>query len=437
MGSPAIYPENTEERLIWYALLGTYPLYAVGALYIVGPILAWALIVRLAVRIWVQDNYAAMPRPRITVPSTIWLWCAGMMLMLIALVIGHLTHELGFAKLLKSSIGWAKGWALLAVFPLVGCLPVRPELLYRGGCVVCLHTLLLSPLFLGAWAIGLPETLWVSPLKFVGGPGPEFFALSVYEIDPGSGLPRWRLFTPWAPAVGFVANIYFVFALNERDHRWKAAGIAGSVMMVLMSQSRLALVCMAVVPAAAWTLSKLNRPSFWVAAGVGTSLLGTLFTTLLSLFEDLVETFNAARSASSRIRAMLARIAIERWHTEAPVWGHGIVEPGSHLVEFMPIGSHHTWYGLLFVKGAVGFFALALPLAWSFLELLTLAQRSPLARAGLAIVLVIFLYTFGENLEILAYLFWPALILLGISMKTQRRGSMERPVTYMKEVNES
>jgi hypothetical protein len=95
------------------------------------------------------------------------------------------------------------------------------------------------------------------------------------------------------------------------------------------------------------------------------------------------------------------------------VWGHGIVERGPHLVEYMPIGSHHSWYGLLFVKGAVGFGALALPMAWSVVELTIKAQRSGVARLGLGIVLVMFLYTFGENLEILTYLLWPGLVVLG------------------------
>ncbi len=166
-------------------------------------------------------------------------------------------------------------------------------------------------------------------------------------------------------------------------------------------------------------------------------MLGMLATSLLALLGDLVETFKSARSESTRVRAALARIAIERWQTEAPVWGHGIVERGPHLVEFMPIGSHHTWYGLLFVKGAVGFVALALPLAWSFIELLVRAQGSPLARAGLAMVLILFLYTFGENLEILAYLFWPALILLGLSLNAKRWESPNEPREDLRKVTES
>jgi hypothetical protein len=36
-----------------------------------------------------------------------------------------------------------------------------------------------------------------------------------------------------------------------------------------------------------------------------------------------------------------------------------------------------------------------------------------LAKVGMAILMLLMLYTFGENLEILAYLFWPGLIILG------------------------
>ena len=61
----------------------------------------------------------------------------------------------------------------------------------------------------------------------------------------------------------------------------------------------------------------------------------------------------------------------------------------------------------------VGFGALAVPMLASFLEMLVKAQASRTARAGLAIMLILFFYTFGENLEILVYQFWPGLILLG------------------------
>ena len=36
-------PANPAERMVWHALVLTWPFYAVGALYVVGPVLAWLL----------------------------------------------------------------------------------------------------------------------------------------------------------------------------------------------------------------------------------------------------------------------------------------------------------------------------------------------------------------------------------------------------------
>jgi hypothetical protein len=134
---------------------------------------------------------------------------------------------------------------------------------------------------------------------------------------------------------------------------------------------------------------------------------------LMSLMDAANAKFVAARAASSRVRAKLGQIALQRWQDEAPIFGHGAVERGPHVVEYMPIGSHHTWYGLLFVKGAVGFASLAIPMFASFVELVLKAQTSRTARGGLAILITLLFYTFGENLEILVYQFWPGLLLIG------------------------
>jgi hypothetical protein len=90
-----------------------------------------------------------------------------------------------------------------------------------------------------------------------------------------------------------------------------------------------------------------------------------------------------------------------------------MVQRGTHYVEFMPIGSHHTWYGLLYVKGLAGIISLVIPALWCFFEMLMLAQVSQLGRLGLRSIFIMLDYSNGENLEILAYLFWPALLILG------------------------
>ncbi len=129
--------------------------------------------------------------------------------------------------------------------------------------------------------------------------------------------------------------------------------------------------------------------------------------------------FSSARADSSRVRAALGRIAIERWQNEAYWFGHAVVQRGPHLVEYMPIGSHHSWYGLLFIKGITGFFALAIPLTASFIYLLIKAHKNSESRIGLAMITILILYSFGENLEILSYLYWPALILIGKGLMPQ------------------
>jgi hypothetical protein len=138
---------------------------------------------------------------------------------------------------------------------------------------------------------------------------------------------------------------------------------------------------------------------------------------LLAFAQKAQADFAGARADSTRVRETLGRIAIERWQSEAYWFGHGVVERGPHLVEYMPIGSHHSWYGLLFVKGLVGLLALAIPLFVSLALCFRAAMLSPIGRTGLSMVLVYILYSFGENLEVLTYLCWPALVIMGIALR--------------------
>lgn len=416
-----LQPHTPEERGIWWALAGMWLAYLAGAVYVVGPALGWLLLLLAGCR------WLGVGGPKLSLAPAAWLWVGGMLLMEAALVIGHLDAGLGAGQLVKSSIGWAKGWALLAIFVVAGSLSVRLELIARAVCLLCAQTLVIAPLLLLAFFAGLPQDLYVSPLKAVGGPGPEFFTVSLYGINPDNGLPRWRLFTPWAPALGMVANLFFFIAATERNPRWRVAGLAGSVLMILMSGSRLGLLALPAVWIAGHSLRRLREPALHFAAAAGCLAAGLLARPILYLAEDAVARFHAARPESSRVRAALARIGLERWRDEAPIWGHGIVERGPHLVEYMPIGSHHTWYGLLFVKGAVGLLALLIPLVWTLALLIHSAGRNASSACALNVVLVILAYSFGENLEILSYLIWPGLLVVGIALRELHQARQTRP----------
>ncbi len=417
MSKKTSYPITLEEYLVFWCLAGSWWFYALGALYILGPVLGFIL---LMIYLWRLFIFEALPEEKhpLKPPISIYIWVFSMIAMFIALIIAHIDRELGMAQTIKSSIGWAKGWALIAIYPLIGaCLKIRFQVIVRAYGWFALQTLCLIPILVLAGFAGLPEKIFVSPLKIIGGPGPEFFSVYLYVIDPGNGQPRWQFIAPWCPAAGMLANFMLIIVLQEKKASWKYIGILTSCLIILLSKSRIALVAMITIWPLTWIWIKAFRPYMLILACSASLILGMVAQSLIDMVLNTITAFQSARADSSRVRAALKRIAFDRWRTEAPVFGHGIVENGPHYVEYMPIGSHHSWAGLLFVKGLVGFFALAVPLFWSFIEMLLFAPAQKIGRVGLAMVLILFIYTFGENLEILSYLFWPGLIVLGIAHK--------------------
>lgn len=400
---------------MWTAMTWTWPFYSVGALYVVGPVLAWLLAMLAGLSLYLGPAVRADLRATGPIPTIIWVWMVGMFVMLIALWGGHYTWGLGTGGTIKSSIGWAKGWALMALFPLVGAvLPIRREILIRGQCVVGAWILVLAPLLLIAPSIGLPQKIFVSPLKAVGGPGPEYFSVYLYTIDPSNGAPRWQFYAPWSPFAALLGVIMIMFALEEKNRRWMLAGLGGGVLMILASKSRMGLVGLVACTIGPRMLPMMGKVWAWYVATAVTASLAVFGDALMRGINDGIAQFKGARADSTRVRETLQRIAYERWQNEAPWFGHGRVEPGPHIVEFMPIGSHHTWYGLLFVKGFIGFLALLVPMVWHLALTLADAVQNPRGRLPMGILMTMVLLSMGENIEIEAYMLWPGLVLLGI-----------------------
>jgi len=256
MFATGIQTQQLEEKTIVSVITLTFVFYMLGALYLVAPAVGWILLTLL-----IYKSLASKKTHNSGINVVILLWIIGMLLMLIVLVIGHLNANLHIGNIIKSSIGWAKGWALLAIFPLLGYYSnIRFEVICRAACLIGCQALIITPLLFLAYKLGLPQTLYVSPLKILGGSGAEFFTVILYEIDPGLGTPRWRYFAPWAPAVGFVANIYFICSVFEKNSRWRVLGMAGNLIMIVLAFSRIGLVTLIIIPLAVWGLSRLIRP---------------------------------------------------------------------------------------------------------------------------------------------------------------------------------
>ena len=418
MVETAHHTRTPEDSIVETALVMTWAVYLIGGLYVLGPVLGVGLSLILFARFYLRDTKLPC-EDRPPIPGGVWVWIAGMLVMLVALEVAHMNQQLGLGKTIKSTIGWAKGWALLALFPLIGaCMHVRFETIIRASGWVALVTLLVTPALWMSPKMGLPEVLFVSPLKIVGGPGPDFFSVSLYSSESEPGASRLRYFTPWSPAAGMIGNMYLIFALSDKRRFWRWMGIISALAMILTCKSRLALAAAMFIWPLVIALGETRRSTLWFFGALACLVLAPITQAILDWMGATMDSVKAMRADSTRVREALADIAIDRWRTEAPIWGHGIVERGSHYVEFMPIGSHHTWYGLLFVKGIVGAIALAIPLAWSVIEFAFLAMtRSPVGRAAFAFATLMAIFTIGENLEILAYLMWPGLIVMGMASR--------------------
>lgn len=414
MNNIAIKPQNLPEKLIWYYIICTYPIYYLGGQYVLAPLLGYGLALYLFWQWWNQTALTPLEE-RITVPFTVWLWIAGMLVIELALIVGHLNFDLGLGKIISSSVNrWLRTWTLFPIFMLLGSLKIRPQLIYRAVCILCIQSLVMV---LIASIIRMPEVIYTSPLQIFG--GGEFYNVYIFGslLDNGTEF-RLVLFTPWAPALGLVANIYFFLARQEEDLKLRWLGMVGAVAMIVGSVSRLAIICLPLVGFLSWLLSNISRPLTQLLTGLVIFSGGFLGPTIINTMQTAKEQISQSRPGSSRVRSVLGRIALYRWQTEAFVWGHGTVDGrGPKVVGHMPIGTHHTWFSVLYSYGLVGCVALALPLIWSSIELVFKAQKSQIAKVGLSIILVLVIFTLGEGINGLTYIYWPGLVILGIAFQ--------------------
>ena len=358
MATCSLNRNSTEEKLIWYGMVLTYPFFIIGGLYVTGSMLGWLIFLVVMLR-WFVDGKDQQS----FISPIIWIWIVSGFVLLLALLIAHFNWDLGLGKTIKSSIGWAKGWALMPLFLLLGAVvKVKPSMIVRGVCVISCHSLVFAGFSIIYYVTGLPGDIFVSPLKIIGGPGPDFFTFSLYGLNPETGAGRWRFFAPWAPAAGFMSCIFLIFCAQEKDRFWRNMGIAGCVVMCLLSQSRAGWVIFMMLIPLVFFLDRFNNPISIILIGIVLCCLFLVGETIFELVNTAYLDIKEARPDSTRVRSALERIALQRWESEAPIWGHGIVERGPKIVESMPIGTHHSWFGLLFVKGIVGLLALAIPM---------------------------------------------------------------------------
>ena len=415
-------PQNLEEKLVWYSIIGTYGINFLGALYVWIPILAWLLVGRLGVKLWNQTEDTP-PQEKINIPLSVWVWIISMLFMELSVIMSHVDLDLGWVKIASSTVVWTRSWALIALFPLAGCInSIRPRLIYRAICILCAQSIVFALLAFLAFLVNFHPT-YLTPWWYLFRGDPLVYTVATLgfpTIDGSSAEFRLNLFTPFANSLGIVGAVFFFLAIQESDKRWKWVGAIGAAIMVIFSFSRMTTLCLVIVPAITWLLTNFT----WhvrIIGGLASFSVGLFATLVLDSARTFYEaTFVDFRQGSEKVRSKLSEIALYKWETEAQTWGHGFVaERGPETTEGIPIGTHNQWPDLLYLRGTIGFFAFLVPLTWSFVDLLIKAQKSKDAKVGLTLIVLLAICTSGANIEGANYFYWPGLLMLGIAFQAK------------------
>ena len=333
------------------------------------------------------------------------------------ILIGLYENGYNSNEMMRSTISWMGDWSLIGIYPLIGyLLPIRPAVIYRSACVIASQSLITIPICYGAYLLKLPGLIYSSPLERIIQNGKIYYAISWYTREVDSDGIRLILFTPWCPALGLIGCILFFYTLEEQTPVWKWLGIVGSLAMVITSVSRGAYLFLPATVAIVWAIRNLSFIQFQLSLGISCFLGGLGSALLLDRFQEFLGSFKSARKSSSQLRGELERVAFDRW-TDSPIFGHGKQIQGPDFLKNMPIGSHHTWIGLLFTHGLIGFCLFFTPVMWSLIELSLKAKSNPIAHVALKALILITFTSFGENIEKLAYLHWSAFLLIGTAYR--------------------
>jgi O-Antigen ligase len=415
----AIKPRNLPEALIWYYIIGTYAIYYIGGLYLFAPLLAIFLTGYLIKKIWLQSpDMPELEKIYISIPAWVWLIC--MSIIAIAVVVGGVESDLSPAKIVFTFINrWFKTFFLMALFPLIGHLEIRSQLVYRAACIFCTQSLVLVLVFtLLSNLFDTSTYSYISPLEKFGG-GSLYYEVKLFGSVIDINEKRLQMIAPWPPALGLVGDIFFCLCLQEKNLKLKVLGMAGASALVISSVSRAAIVCLPLIPLISWVLSNILKP--WLMFLLSSTLLGT--TLFLSEIQEKFNTISSRikeyRGGSNKARDLLQQLALDGWK-ESPIWGHGsMTANGPASVGFRGIGSHHTWYGVLYAYGIVAAIPLAIALTWSLVDLITKVGTHRNAVVGICILFVLLVFSTVDNIDTLAYLYWPGLLTLGICFKEE------------------
>lgn len=215
-------------------------------------------------------------------------------------------------------------------------------------------------------------------------------AIYISEETLGELATRLILFYPYTTALGLGGIGITLISLLEKDWRFRLCGVAGGLIAVVFSWSRISLGAL-VVCALGWCWFKASPR--WRLAFVGLGFFSLFVLSIadvnwLGAVTELQNRIDGVRAGSSLARQLIYEKSWEGF-LESPIFGYGWIGPSVHPKEMLPIGSHSTVYGLLYTGGLLTFGAFAIALGMTLLAGMIRLLSVPAERRDEVIVMIL------------------------------------------------
>lgn len=310
--------------------------------------------------------------PAIAVVS--WLWIAVAFAQSASAAINYAFADAPTVSLLRVMFTLQNAfWAMLGMLIAIGgeARLASPRIV-RATSVQALALLALAALSIGlAYVVDLPHLHVPSLLKlFVSqeeGAMPDYLTMRFFLMDElmGGKSLRLILFFPWPSALALVGAMTVLVCAFETSRAWKIGAMLGGGASIVFGYSRTIALCMAAA-LVVLAVARLSGRGKLVACGVTGLACNAALVLGFDPFEAadaLSEGFTAIRPGSSLAR----NIVYDRtWKLilDSPAFGYGWGDhaPTARWVP-IPIGSHSTFYGVLYLGGVFNFAVLCVAFA--------------------------------------------------------------------------
>lgn len=412
---------SASERVIYWTILLTPIWWLLGIQPLFYPAV---IIVLLAVNFEIDKLIQG------SLPACVWAWLAMALVMLWTAILGLNSIGFSFQVTAATAVTFFKSYFFIfACLTLPFWSQVRVRVITRAVAWMASGYLITIFIEMVMLALKIGKEGYV-PLLARLIPGDKdsmqvFFA-SIQSFF-GVPLPRTVLYTPDPPILGVCAVLCFFICLGETNRRLRNLALAGSLCALIISASRLALICLplALLINASFR-SQLVRQLFLWGASLTSLFCGLLGLTFGELLNRPVETFNNARASSSAERALVVRKTFEAWQQE-PWLGWGVIRGTVHLYEdeYVTLGSFSTYAAVLYLHGIVGFICLVCAMVLTLVIFYGPAVRgNSLCKRAFVSLVALYILCNATPLSWMAVYIWFFFVWLGAVMHDTKQHSV-------------